>query len=274
MGRLRTAGFIRGAALGYGLGSRIAGDYDAAVLKEGLGDAGQRSQVSEEMVGQDAHGKASEIEQMKSDEFNRARDAALAANPEDTAGAEQAGLASARQYDPAIAEARRLGGKEKPGYAVGKETFDTPQAAQAAAAQKNTQGMADVYRQHGRPEEANRLTQQAQSLEAGALALKGAKRDDAVQSAMTPLKLAQIQHEVDTWPQELERRVIAKEVSFDDAQREAGSQKTGESGGESKAISQTRSSCVCAKARQEKVTASGEARRHYVSRKAGGSTRG
>lgn len=215
----RALSFLGGMMGGYRLGSQMVGDYEDAELKKGLGDAGSANSVTETVTGDEAKKAASNLEAVRNEEYNRARDAAVAQGEDGSA----AGLAAAQQYDPALQELRGRG--DKPEFSVMNKgnvvgTHANAMGAQTATDAANTRGMGDVYKQFGRPEAANRLQQQAQSLEAGALALKGAKREDTVQEAAAPLKLAQVQFEVDTWPQELEKKVMAKEISFDDAQRE------------------------------------------------------
>lgn len=213
-------GFAAGLALGARVGADWTDRYKQASLEQGLADAAQKNNATEEVVGTEAQSKVPEIEAAQNEAGNQARDAALTQNPEDTAGAEQAGLAAARAYDPAVAEARRLGGKEAPGYVVGKRSFDSQAAAQAAADTANTRSMADVYRAHGHPEAAGALQRQAQSLEAGDLALKGARREDAVGEASQSLKLRSVKNQLSLMKQDFKNRVAAGQLKGVDLHKE------------------------------------------------------
>ena len=206
MGRGRGAlSFIGGLAGGYRLGSTMVGDYEDAKLKEGLGDAGTANGVTETVTGEEAKKAADKLEAVRNEEFNRARDAAL----QNGGDGEAAGLAAAQQYDPALKELQSRGAS--PEYTVMNRgnagaTFNNAQAATATADAANTRGMGDVYKKFGKPEAANRLQQQAMSLEAGALALKDAKREDQVGEASQGLKLGTVENKLGLMKQDFRNR--------------------------------------------------------------------
>lgn len=215
----RGLSFLAGLTGGYRLGSQMVGDYEDAEMRKGLGDAGTANSVTETVTGDEAKKATANLEALRSDESNKARDAAIAKGEDGDA----AGLAAAQQYDPAIKELQSRGDKAE--FTVmnrgnAGRTFDNAAAATGAADAANSRGMGDVYKQFGRPEAANRLQQQAQSLEAGALSLKGVKREDQVGEAAQGLKLATVENQLGTMKQEFKNKVAAGVLKGADLQRE------------------------------------------------------
>lgn len=188
-------GFSRGLATGYAVADNAVNDYKQAQLEQGLADAAQRNQVTEEASQADREKALAELEAQKNEAYNRERDASIDANG--TADP-NAGLETAQAYDQNIAALRSRG--DTPQYAVGKDTYATKQEAQAAADAANNRGMQDVYRQRGRPEMANRLA-------ASDLALKGAKREDQVGEAAQGLKLGSVKNQYALMEQDFQNKV-------------------------------------------------------------------
>jgi hypothetical protein len=84
------------------------------------------------------------------------------------------------QYTPAMAELSRRVGLSAPDYSVnsGTQNYADRQAAEYAASQARTAGLADVYRSHGQVDKAEELTARAQQQQLTGLQLSKAKRED------------------------------------------------------------------------------------------------
>lgn len=103
------------------------------------------------------------------------------------------------QYTPAMAELSRRVGLSGPDYSVssGGQNFADRQAAEFAASQQRTAGLADVYRAHGQVDKAEELTGRAQQQQLLGLQLGKAKREEetavgtkAATDALAELKAA------------------------------------------------------------------------------------
>lgn len=206
---------------GYGLGRQMYKDYENGQIQQGLANASQANQVSEDVVGEDAAMKAEEVRGLSQDAFNAARDQALQQNPDNPQAAEEAGLAAAQQYQPAIEELQRKATQDKPNYNVGAKSFGTKAEAANAAAAANQAGMADVYRQHGRPEQAEQLNQRAMQTEAAGLQLKQAKRDDRLADKSQGLKEATVEKQYALLEQDYQNKLATGAISNIQLQRAA-----------------------------------------------------
>lgn len=207
---------------GINMGRQMYADYDAAKTREGLADAAQANQVTEGAVGEEVgQEKIDAVQKAKDDAYNRARDEALDKNRNskgEQIDPEEAGLAAAKQYDPAIEELKRRQGMDSPDVRVMRKGTDTGKAystrveAQAAASADNQRGMADVYRQRGKPEAAERLTQTAMQTEAAGLGLKQAKRADAVGEKRQGLEIGNVENQYKLQEQEFNNRAAASKL--------------------------------------------------------------
>ena len=87
------------------------------------------------------------------------------------------------QYTPAMTELSRRVGLTGPDYSVSGGAnagvnYADRQAAEYAASQARTAGLADIYRQHGQVDKAEELTARAQQQQLTGLQLNKAKRED------------------------------------------------------------------------------------------------
>lgn len=203
-----------GFRLGYAVGTDYRRRKEEDALKADLASAGDVP-ITEEMVGEEARVKAGDIRQLQADAGNAARDAYLEANPEDGAGASEAGATAAGQYSPSLAEAERLAAKEKAGISAGGKTFDNLDDARAYAAKRRTEGMAAVYVKHGKPEQAMRL-------EAAGLQMRAANREDAVGAKAQGLKLGDLDQQYAMQEEAFRQKVLAQKIQGMDLMRAAG----------------------------------------------------
>lgn len=206
---------------GYAMGRQMYQDYDNAQIRQGLADAAQQNQVSEDVTGEAAAAKVDEVKGLSQDAFNAARDKALTDNPDNPQAAEEAGLAAAQRYQPAIEELQRKATQEKPNYNVGVKSYGSQTEANAAAASANQAGMANVYRQHGRPEQAERLNQQAMQTEAAGLQLKQAKREDQLADKSQGLKEGTVEYQYKLLEQDYQNKRTTGAITGIQLQRAA-----------------------------------------------------
>lgn len=181
---------------GYQLGSQIAKDYDAATTRQGLADAQNDIRVQEQ-------GSGAEAEKNFRDNFVPQEGGPQSADE----AIQQQGLQSV--FDT-----------QKASVTAGGKQFDSRDSAEAALPGLKDAAAAGYLRGRGKVEEANQIEAGARKRQADELALKGATRADQLQETVQPLKLAQVKYEIEQWPQELEKKVIAGQLDMDAARRQ------------------------------------------------------
>lgn len=145
---MKANGFVAGLAAGAALGRTFAKDIKEARLQNELGQAAKINQVTEQVSGDDAR-----------------------ANIEQNFVPQDGGPQTAAEFIAQTPGVSDVVSGQKSGYTVGGKTYDTSDAAGAAARGLNLKEMSKVYAQNGRPEDAARLELQG-------MQLKNAERQD------------------------------------------------------------------------------------------------
>lgn len=143
-----TRGFAAGFAIGANIGRNMAKDWKEAQLQEELGNASKSNQVTEQVSGEDAK-------------------ANIEANFVPQEGGPQT-AAEFIQQTPGVAD---VVAKQGTGFTTGGKSYESRDAASAAARGLNIKAMSETYARNGRPEDAARLELQG-------LQLKNAERQD------------------------------------------------------------------------------------------------